>query len=791
MALGVKYRLDYSDEQLISWRADILQEGFVGSITEVKMGGKPVTIEMRDIDDPFTPVCHTEATLTLMSESLGQYDEFKTGDVYEYSLEVERDGTLFWQGILLTEPFTEAFESAPYEIELKFSDGISELSYERYDVAGTLQGEFTSVIGILVKCFNKLPISRGFREIINLFEDRMDDADAEGLLEQLIIYEPAFWEVDKSDDIIKGEPALEVIEGICYSLKCRIVVSQDIYYIIRIAETKTLGTVKYVDYNSSGTVTGNGTIDLRKDTSGRTEVLPDLLAHLSGASIDINKQYQEVEFTYSSKNITTLNNSLLVNPYFEGGYEEQNGAPVPLYWGRSDELNDLLDITPTALHLTTGYSYPSANVPNDWLLVMEDDLLKKTRIRGSYINANIDPHTSGGVDYLSKIGREEYNLFAESPANNTITYKNLYHSTDDNIEIRIKGWFDYTYSDPYTEVLPSGIGGASPLIRCSFKVILDGKYYHMDISGNFVEWSTDDNDRAHLFEWGKPTDDEILEMTDPPDARPKKRRHYFDRSIILASTTSEGISNLSITWYIPDNFRVPDIEWNETISAFEIVFNSLEVNYISDSSTEFSIHKVLGETDSTTLRTRRYKSEVKHSDGPSNFSVMSFRIPTNLITKLWSSRGGSEGLPGYEWDIKSVFENLGTYRIIFNGDLYGLLEMHNIVNLIQESKILLIKGMRFDTKHNIYELKLHEVGSFSVPIDYTVQFGLSAFTGLIVTEAAESENPFNTSTDGYHAVAETTWDSNTETQSYTQVTHIQTNNDTGTLEDFPLIPVHP
>ena len=122
MALGVKYRLDYSDEQLISWRADILQEGFTGSITEVKMGGKPVTIEMRDIDDPFTPVCHTEATLSLMSESLGQFDEFKTADVYEYSLQLDRDGDLFWQGILLTEPFTEAFESAPYEIELKFSE---------------------------------------------------------------------------------------------------------------------------------------------------------------------------------------------------------------------------------------------------------------------------------------------------------------------------------------------------------------------------------------------------------------------------------------------------------------------------------------------------------------------------------------------------------------------------------------------------------------------------------------------------------------------------------------------
>ena len=778
MALGVKYRLDYDDEQLISWRADILQEGYIGSITSVKMGGTPVMLEMRDIDDPFTPVCHSEATLTLMSESLGQFDQFKTADVFEYVLQVERDGTLFWQGTLLTEPFTEAFESAPFEIELKFSDGLSELSYERYDVSGALQSGYTSVIDILVKCLNKLPISRGFREIINLFEDNMNDADTEGLLEQLTIYEPAFWETD-SDDKIKGEPCLKVIEGIMYSLKCRLIVSQDTYYIIRVAETKSTTGVKYVDYDSTGAVTGNGTIDLRKSTSGRTEVLPDLLAHLNGATIDINKQYQEVEFIYSSKNITTINNSLLINGNFNGGYELQNGSPVPLYYGRSAAVDTVLGVTPTALHLDTVFipfeidtTGEGTDETNANVLVMEDALLTNTTILTNPIRDNNNEFLASLTPPVpaAQTTRETYYLFPESPADDTVTYKNLLYSTDDHIEIRIEGWFDYTYTNP-------SLGNMGmPMMFNKWKVKLGANYYN---SGHKT-WSTDTKSRVWDREWGNSISDEVLEY----DGGVKKRRHQFSKTIVLEKFISGSTDDLEITWFIPENMRAKG-----AISEMEIVFNQMAVKYVSDSSTEFSIQKVLGETGSTSLRTRRYKSEVRHSDGPSNFSIMSFRLPTtNLMTSSWSSRGGSESLPGYEWDINSVFENLGTYRIIFNGDLYGLLELHNIVNLIQETKILLIKGMRFDTHHNVYELKLHEVGSFTPPpIVFIPQFDLSAFTDPTITQPTTEEDPIGATSVGAGIHSQTTTEANTEAQSYTQSTHVQTNNDTSeSAGDYPL-----
>ncbi len=717
MALGVKYRLDYDDEaENTAWRADISLEGYVGGVNTMKMGGKPVTIEMRDIDDPFTPICHTEATVTIISESSGQYDEFKTANVYDYVLEIYRGGTIFWQGTLITEPFTEEFISTPYEVELKFTDGISELKFERYDVAGVLQDDFQTVMEVMVKCFNKLPIARNFREIVNLFEDGLNSADTEGLFEQLSLYEGAYWETDSSDDLVKGVDCLKVLECIMYSLKSRLIVSDNKYYIIRIDESKTSGVVKYVDYNSAGAKTGNGTIDLRKSIS--SSPLPDLLKHLSGASIDISPQYQEVEYRYSSKNITTLENNILINGDFSNGYELENGSPVPLYWGRSAAVNTQLGVDNAGMHV-------NQVSPDLYWFTIEESMLAKARSGTAWVkdsNDQLDNVVKGAVTT-----EETYNLFAESPSSTTVTYKNLLHDTADHLELRIKGFFDYTYNDN----VPTSYN-ADYFFKWTIQ--LGTKYYN---TGNQT-WDTSINNRVWHREYG---DIWIDPLANSNSVNPV-RRHFFDFKITLANFADTGTSDLKLTWFVPDtNLDAPVPGFSTAIKETSIVFEKMELGYVSADSTEFEIQKVLGETGSADLRTNRYVSEVCHGDGPSNFSIMSFRLPTtNLKTSVWSSRGGSESLPLYEWDIQDVFTNLGTYRLIFNGDLYGLLELHNVIIGI-ESKTFLIKGMRFSTKENLYELKLHEVGAFSPVIVNTPQVDLS---GITLPTSTENDIPATT-----------------------------------------------
>lgn len=774
MALVLKYELDYADELGIEWRAEILQEGHSGAVKTLKMGGSPVEIEMRDIDDPFTPVCHTEATVTLLSESLGQYDEFKTADVYEYTLRLERASVLYWQGTLLTEPFTEAFESTPYDVELKFSDGLSELIWERFDVAGVLQGGFETVIDIIVKCFDKLPFDRDIREIINMFEDSMNDADTEGLLEQLSMFEQAYWEIDPSDDKIKGIPCLDVLNFLIYALKSRLIVSEDKYYIISISEMKTVGVVKYVDYDSTGTVTGNATVALSKAVTGKSVALPSKLAHLAGASIDINKQYQEVEFRYSSKNITTLDNSILINGSFNIGYDPQGGALLPPYYTRSAAVDTSLTGDATGLYLKINEN-PNITADELIVLVMGESLLINTRI-SSRPNRDNDEEFLASLKEspvpATQIARETYFLKPESPFDSSITYKNLLHDTADNLEIRIKGHFDYTYADLTI------FNGSVPLVFNKWTVKLGANYYN---TGHRT-WSTDADSRVWHREWGGLGNQDVW-----IDQSLGIKRHTFDAVISLGKFITTDTSDLEVTWFIPETLRAPELPLGvDLISEIEIVFEHMYIKYVSDDSTEFSINKVLGETGSSTLRTRRYISEVKHGDGPSAFSVMSFRLPTNnLPTSAWSTRGGAEAIPLYEFDINDVFENLGTYRLIFNGNLYGLLELHNLITDI-EGKKFMIKGMRFNTKSNVYELKLHEIGAFSPAITFTPQFTLGGI-GVIPTSEDGNPDPISLAQGGTEVTSQNNTKSNTEEQSYTQTAPVIGNNDSSdTASDYPV-----
>ena len=313
MAWAVKYRLNFNHNQhngddtntLIDYEVDIYAEGFAGSITSINGSDNPVTIKLKEFSDPFEPICTSNCILTIISESNNQWVQFQTAETYEYWIDVKKDGSTFWRGVFIAEPYVEAFQAAPYPVQLTFNDGLAELQYERFEDSGVLRAGFTSCIDIMTKCFSFLPFTRSTRELINIFDDTLNDADAQGLLDQLAIYEAAFWELDKSDSKVKGENCLEVLRGIMSSLKCRLIVSENKWYVIRIGETLDT-TIKYVEYDTAGAISSNSTIDLRKAIN-KTATGSDLLQHRAGGNNTINPEYQEVHFSYTSKNITTLN----------------------------------------------------------------------------------------------------------------------------------------------------------------------------------------------------------------------------------------------------------------------------------------------------------------------------------------------------------------------------------------------------------------------------------------------------------------------------------------------------
>lgn len=779
MAYAVKYRMNFNSvvddpaNTVVDWEVDILQKDYVGSITAIKGMGDHVRIILPRLDDIFEPIRSSRAEITIASESLDEWTEFQTADVYEYYVDIKKDSSTHWRGVFVTEPFTESFGTAPYPVTLTFNDGLAELQFERYDDSGTLRSDFKSTIDILTKCFSFLPFTRKTRELINIFDDSMADGDTRGVLEQLFIFEQAFWELDTSDDVIKGENCLEIIRGILSSLKCRIIVSQDIWYIVRIGEMFDT-SIKYVEYDTAGAVSTNNTIDLRQAID-KTATYPTLLQHRAGGNNTISREYQEVEFRYSSKNITTLDNNLLIDWNFDKLPELQNGSPVSRHWTRSSSVNTSMGVTASGLHLgntfpTTGPGPPgSPGLPSGNVLVMEDSLLANTKIFHN------EPRDTNDQFLLSVTNneadtREGYTLLAKSPADNTITVKNLLTNTSDHLEIRIKGSFKYTLVDQFAS--------GSPMMFNKWTLKVGTSYYNLGDK----TWSTNVDSRVWARTWA-----ENYDGGDPWfDQSNKIKIHHFDTLITLANLPATGTNDLTFTWFTPSTLRMPfNFNTQENVSSTEIAFDLMQLRYISSNSTEFSLQKVLGETSSTTLRTKRYISDVKHGDGPSNFSIRSFRLPTSFLkTSLWSTRGGAESLPGYKiLVIDPIFENLGALRQVFSGPLYGFLELHNTISGI-DSKVFAIKGYDFRVRQNFYDVKVHEVGTLSPVISYTAGVDLSSFSNPSDT-GDDTIDPIATSIGHTEITNQNLTLLNSTQVSITQTQHIEDNGDsTNTAKDW-------
>ena len=201
---------------------------------------------------------------------------------------------------------------------------------------------------------------------------------------------------------------------------------------------------------------------------------------------------------------------------------------MPLYYGRSAAVNTVLGVTPTALHLDTVFipfeidtTGEGTDETNANVLVMENALLTNTRI-GDNPTINGSGFLTQVVDGIAaQVTRETYYLFPESPADITVTYKNLLYSTDDHIEIRISGHFDYTYSN--SSLLNNGMA----LMFNKWKIKLGTKYYN---SGTQT-WNTDANSRVWIRNWGDWSTDEVLEYDGGKIYLRFKYRIFYTKSI--------------------------------------------------------------------------------------------------------------------------------------------------------------------------------------------------------------------------------------------------------------------
>lgn len=124
MALGLRYSGSFLSQRGVTWRVDILQEGYGGTQPGelIFPADTPLEISWR-ATDKLTPVQNSSATLKIISDTDRQYIDMYTVQVGSVRMDVYRNGILYWSGSLDTELYEEPYSTANgYDVSLTFSD---------------------------------------------------------------------------------------------------------------------------------------------------------------------------------------------------------------------------------------------------------------------------------------------------------------------------------------------------------------------------------------------------------------------------------------------------------------------------------------------------------------------------------------------------------------------------------------------------------------------------------------------------------------------------------------------
>ena len=133
MAYGVKFRLEFSDDNLKGKKIEILQDGYTGSVLDLVGTSDPLIINWDQDDDFYNPIIGSSCQINLFVTDDTNYDDFYESDEREYKVKISyKDSSdvyqTYWEGFLLVDQFKEAVTSTPFPITLTAYDGLGSLN---------------------------------------------------------------------------------------------------------------------------------------------------------------------------------------------------------------------------------------------------------------------------------------------------------------------------------------------------------------------------------------------------------------------------------------------------------------------------------------------------------------------------------------------------------------------------------------------------------------------------------------------------------------------------------------
>jgi hypothetical protein len=188
MAYYPKYRIEWADYLNYQWKADIEDTTYHASPISLIADGNPLKIEFLSTTDEIynDPIKGSKAELKVLATS-----DFQLFDLYaiqdqQFRVSIYGNGSLFWQGFIFTDQYSEPYNLVPYTVTISATDQLGILKNILYDNAGTYYNGRIRESKIVLDILAKIGLSQ-FTEYVNLYEVGMANGTTDSPFDQISI----------------------------------------------------------------------------------------------------------------------------------------------------------------------------------------------------------------------------------------------------------------------------------------------------------------------------------------------------------------------------------------------------------------------------------------------------------------------------------------------------------------------------------------------------------------------------------------------------------------------------
>jgi len=723
MAFGKKFDISWSDLRKKTFKAEIHQDGFIGSSIPVKAKDTVVELTWQEDANHLSPVKPSTANLQLYSETDFFFKEFFSTKVGEYFLRLIQDGNTFWEGLIVDSVYNEPYVDVPYPINLRFSCGLSELkSIDYLDGSGNFLTGFESLLTIIQRCLNKLPYNLRLKELISVFDDNMNKANS--TLAETFIDNLVFIDVDNAGKM-EARSCRYVINEIMKSMGCRIFQSssdpdtagapENVWWVQRVEELsgEAASQLDYWEYNSNGILNNSGKLSSLTKTITNTEAGITFLN--SDAELEIIPAVKTIKYTrilpynWKGKRDKKAKENLVIDENFcfwiknkDTGLSEAFESNKPKHWF----------LSPALQALTNFNDFNTASLGDDYIQKL-----------------SADGGLRWGTNLINAYNPKDENLFMEAqffPIETDPYAAPTPRSTQEIIQVNSGDKLMFIYdADIFAFWDIDEIEFLKPLFASLiFRITLEdiatstvhfftAKVGTGGISEVSIKWVTTGFKKISVFN--------LLEQT----------KTKFSGSITSPVFPFTGTAKLTLRIEATGKYDITKNDGTKIAFLTKVDFNECNLRYIDAKNLlpdltcpiieeekniipqEEEIHL----QDSDLIRDNDYPINVIFGDGLNVASTSAFKHkanPTTFInTSVWSRKNAST--PPF-FSAKDIFlidvlkKFVANQKTMISGTLYGLTDF-NFQNIIISDKSVryIIDGMVWNLKTGEKNVKLLEL----------------------------------------------------------------------------------